>query len=226
MPMAPAALRLMRTLTRAAIYHLRRKLYWYNEMLLHVPHAQARALTMEWVRSIDWQWHVRRNVRFEFDEETGETAVRIERASKYMPELLDRATEEWIDALYQEVRQNSGTQYYSLDELAVMGHPYGWATPDAPWRHEGVLGFTDAVINLQTGEYFEGWRKEVRREGDRAIGTVCNIAPHAIFLMEEEGTKFMRPRPILHMSLERARADMGNAIRRGIYRAKQEALAA
>lgn len=221
--MAPLALRLMRVLTRRAVHHLRRHLFIRNDLARWYRYDQARKLTMQWAQSVNWEPHLRRCVEFEVDDETGETALRVRRMSKHMSQFLPGVVEDWIKVLYDECRQHSGTQYFSLDELAEMGHPYGLPTAEAPWRMPGVLGFDDALINLQTGEFFEAWEYDVVVEGDEAVGTVRNTAAHAQYLTAR-GTEFMRPRDIMGMAYELARQDMNNAVRRGIYALAQEAL--
>lgn len=186
---------------------------------------RARQMTWRHVRSLDYTAMVRRNAQFSIDPETGRTILRVRRASRYMRDFTPEVMNEWGELLLAECRQNSGTQYYSLDELRMLGHPYGLPTAAAPWRSVDCLGFPDAIINWQTGDFHSQWGLQVTTEGSEATAEVVNTSEHARYLTRF-GTRFMRPRRIMEFSYERARPAMNNAVRRGIYRVKRRALAA
>ncbi len=49
------------------------------------------------------------------------------------------------------IKENVGTQYYSLADLKKMGHPYSIAHPHPPMN--------PAIINFQTGEFYESTKR-------------------------------------------------------------------
>ncbi len=112
----------------------------------------------------------------------GPTVQEVRLRSRYTREMdlgpVVEVARRWLDAMRQLSRGP-----YSLRQLRLMGHPYGWGAPgQAAWqrfrqprrmpymgRHRYLRGVRlrgampdRAVINLQTGRLYRSWRMEVR----------------------------------------------------------------
>ena len=115
-----------------------------------------------------------------------------------------RAAEKMSVDFALEVARELSSGPYKTAQLAAMGHPY---------RHGGRPPQDPAIINLQTGEFYRGWRVIGPRVSGNDLATkLINQSRHARDL--ERGTSRMIARPILIRIRERV-----NPRRRALYKA-------
>lgn len=94
------------------------------------------------------------------------------------------------------LKKNFGTQYYSLNQLAKMGHPYA---RNFRAGKTGRLSKPDWVINTQSGEFYQSLDVDINADtGDSSGAKYARIVidsndPKAAVL--SVGTSSMRPRP-------------------------------
>jgi hypothetical protein len=117
--------------------------------------------------------------------------------SQEFPRMLEEEAQEIGNVMLAEVKDLSMRRFYTLAELAELGHPYSTRLP------VDSAGVPDYVINYQSGEYFAGWRMLVRMLGKRLQIGIWNIASYAKYL--HGGTERMRARPIAVAATERTK---------------------
>ena len=138
----------------------------------------------------------------------GNLAARMRRRSgKYVAEIR-QATRENAETVKRQAQNFSRARYYSLKQLAQMGHPYAVAHPSPPKPAH--------IINRQSDALNGAWKTAYRLNSDGATATVYNIAPHSKYMM---GTKTMIPRPILDEALKRTKRARDLNIKRARDRA-------
>jgi hypothetical protein len=101
-------------------------------------------------------------------------------------------------------------QFYSLDELAEMGHPYSRWRPRPP--------MDPAVINLQSGNLSRRWGvRAVTRSGNRMRAELRNTAPYWNSLRGKEA-QISRPiwKRIKRELLPEMKSNNAAAIRRAL----------
>jgi hypothetical protein len=119
-------------------------------------------------------------------------------------------------AFYDKCLEYSATQYFSLQELAEMGHPYSI-------RHQsGAAGIPDYLINLQTGNFLAGWQMQVSQEGSTSIVEVANRSSVAGYLMGKDRPRSrMRRRPLMEAAYQNTQAERETAIRTAQARVRE-----
>jgi hypothetical protein len=138
----------------------------------------------------------------------GNLAARMRRRSKKYVAAIREATRENAHVLMKQAQNFSRARYYSLKQLAQMGHPYAAAHPAPPKPAH--------LINRQSGVLHGAWKVSYRPNRDGATATVYNVAPHSRYMM---GTRLMIPRPILDEALKRTKAARDRNINRARDRA-------
>lgn len=120
-----------------------------------------------------------------------------ETASKYMKQIPLDLVEEVGQIFFDKCVEYSSIQYYSLQQLRDMGHPY------STQYGAGAAGIPDFIINVQSGDYLRSWDMQVRQEGNRAIVEVVNTSDHAAYLSGRSRPRSrMRVRPIQQAAFE------------------------
>ena len=137
-----------------------------------------------------------RNLRISVEPEYDMLAT-WEFASKYMSQIPLDLVEEVGQIFFDKCVEYSSIQYYSLQQLRDMDHPYSI-------RHgSGAAGVPDYIINVQSGDYLRSWDMQVRQEGSRAIVEVVNTSEHAAYLSGRSRPRSqMRVRPIQQAAFE------------------------
>jgi len=120
-----------------------------------------------------------------------------ETASKYMEQMPLDLVEEVGQIFFDKCIEYSSIQYFSLQQLRQMGHPYSIS------QGEGAAGIPDYIINVQSGDYLRGWDMRVSREGDTATIEVINTSDVAAYLSGQPRPRSrMRVRPIQQAAFE------------------------
>ena len=138
------------------------------------------------------------------------------RTERYLAEI-GAATRQNAKLVYEMAQQLSQTRYFSLETLALMGHPYSRRYSNPPLRA--------AIVNRQSGQLYRGWRWTYTRQPDGWLAVVYNSSAHARYM---PGTTRMIPRPIIEEALQRTenarRGNMGAARKRGLEAARASGL--
>ena len=140
----------------------------------------------------------------------GNLAARMRRRSgKYVAEIR-QATRENAETVKRQAQNFSRARYYSLKQLAQMGHPYAVAHPSPPKPAY--------IVNRQSAAFHGAWRTAYRPNSDGATATVYNIAPHSKYMTGGKRST-MIPRPILDEALKRTKRARDLNIKRARDRA-------
>ena len=102
--------------------------------------------------------------------------------------IMDRAVDDCGRMVLDKARELSGYEYFSLPELARMGHPYAVRFP------ENSAGIPDYLISMHTGLFWGDWTVVVDKLGGECSIELTNQAGYSKFLFS--GTSRMRRRPI------------------------------
>lgn len=132
-----------------------------------------------------------------------------ETASKYMEQMPLDLVEDVGRIFFDKCVEYSSIQYFSLQQLRDMGHPYSID------RGEGAAGIPDYIINVQSGDYLRNWDMRVSREGDTATVEVINTSEHAAYLSGQPRPRSrMRVRPIQQAAFEHTYDERNRALDR------------
>ncbi len=130
-------------------------------------------------------------------------------ASKYMEQIPQELIEEIGQAYLDKCIEYSSRQFFSLQELRRMGHPY------SIHKAVGAAGIPDYLINVQSGDYLRSWQMVVEKEGQRAVVKVYNTSEHAAYLSGPRGPRArMRIRPIQRAAFEHTHTERELALQR------------
>jgi hypothetical protein len=170
--------------------HLRRQM---SAAVIHYLCQHAAAAAAEYAYN-DMAGVIPRNVAINVTPQNDQGYIDTTVSTKWAQEMLNDEAQEMGKDLLDKVRELSSFRFFSLDELADMGHPY--STKYAP----GAAGIPDYLINVQSGNYLASWTMTARQDVDTVVLSVENWAPYAPYL--HGGTNRMRARKIGPAALE------------------------
>ena len=132
----------------------------------------------------------------------------MHRRSKF-PEHIRVAMKQNAQVVKAKARQFTQRRFFSLKQLADMGHPYARRNPRPPVK--------PWIINAQNRALHNAWATTYARTSDGARATVYNRAPYAKYM---RGTRYMIERPVIEEAIRRTKSErdrnVKNARMRGL----------